>query len=267
MDRLNGKGYKPWIRPQIPHRKKERSKLKVTKSVFPKWKLAMMKLGMNFIAEEDGRIKLCRLTESDILETSETTMKEQPVCLDMSCGEVGNYAMLEAAPSRPPPKHGWAHKVIQYAAVLFLAALMAFATACKKEPTPNQNSNPNTPNQTHYPDTVYVPFEWTRENQNIDPLKNPNMDTIRFYASKSQVKKIVMVLLPTDNNYMTGWTWRPYKRARDTLYKRYDICPEKVCARGEMTADRYVSDSGTISCRYSDSLDLARLGMTMTLAK
>ena len=136
MDRFDGKGYKPQIRPFSPHRKRERAKLKVTKSILPKWQLAMMKLGMNFVVEEDGRIKLCRLTEPDVFETSATTL-EEPMCMDMACGEVGDYAMLEAVPSRPPPKHGWARKVLLSAVVflckaLTLAGIMALATACHK---------------------------------------------------------------------------------------------------------------------------------------
>ena len=160
--------------------------------------------------------------------------------------------------------------------ILSLAALMAIATACKKDPTPTPNPNQNptdtiTPHtEPTYPDTVYVPFEWNYANQNIDPAKNPNMDTIRFYASKPQVKKIIMVLLPPPDddgigyNYSSGWVWRPFKRARDTLYQRYYICPEKVCAKGKLTASQYVSDSMSYGCRRSDSTDLANLGLTMT---
>lgn len=237
MDRFDGKGYKPQIRPFSPHRKRERAKLKVTKSILPKWQLAMMKLGMNFVVEEDGRIKLCRLTEPDVFETSATTL-EEPMCMDMACGEVGDYAMLEAVPSRPPPKHGWARKVLLSAVVflckaLTLAGIMALANACKKAPVPE-------PNPTHhYPDTIYVPFE-------LKPAiieANPNMDTIKFYADKPDVKKIIMDLKPMDSLQTAGWYWTAFHKARDTLQSRIKIAPDKVIGRGTIIVSKVVPDS------------------------
>ncbi|MBR5082280.1 MAG: hypothetical protein IKX35_07570 [Bacteroidales bacterium] len=131
--------------------------------------------------------------------------------------------------------------------ILSLAALMALAAACHKDPSPEPNPNhptdtinPVVPEPT-YPDTVYVPFEFA-------PAifeKNPNMDTIRFYADKPNVKKIIMDLEPMDSLYTSGCTWRAYDKEVDTLQKRIDIAPYKVIGRGTFIVERIIPDSIT----------------------
>ena len=240
MNRIDGQGHHPWIRPHNPHSKRERAKLKVIRSLTPKaWQIAMMKSGIGYVPTEDYYFVLGKLIESNFFVSSET-IQEEPMCVDMSCGEVGNYALLEAAPSRPPPKHGWAHKVIQYAAVLFLAALMALATACKKDPTPEPQPTPNQPTDTVTPvDTttqivptreIVIPWCWSADNGLA-----PNVDTVRRYAMDPTVAYVFIHLIPGHET-----TWEPpiYKRARDSLQLCIDVDKNKVRGRGEVKVGR-----------------------------
>lgn len=268
MNRLDGQGHHPWIRPHNFHTKKARAKLKVIRNLTPKaWQIAMMKLGIGFVPTEGNCIVLGKLIEWDFLISSETT-QEEPICVDMSCGEVGDYAMLDAAPSRPPPKHGWTYKVIRHTAVLFLAALMALATACKKDPTPEPQPTPNQPTDTvtpivpepTYPDTIYVPFEWR--------LTKPNIDTIKFYSDKNDVKIILMDMAPIPYEQqlaMTSCPWQVYQAETDSLYKRYDIAPHKVRARGDLYVNNFLSESTQWwpGIMPIDSARLAHLGIVL----
>lgn len=154
--------------------------------------------------------------------------------------------------------------------IISLGALMAFLAACHKDPTPAPQPNPDqptdtiTPNDTitpvvhHYPDTVYVPFE-------LKPAiieANPNMDTIKFYADKPDVKKIIMDLKPMESLYTSGWTWRAYHKARDTLQVRIDIAPDKVIGRGTIIVDRVIPDGihNTYGLPRSDSIAFSQMG-------
>lgn len=242
MNRLDGQGHHPWIRPHNFHTKKARAKLKVIRQVLPKaQQIAMMKLGIGFVPTEGNCFVLGKLIEWDFLISSETT-QEEPICLDMSCGEVGDYAMLDAVPSRPPPKHGWTYKVIRHSAVLFLAALMALATACKKAPTPEPTPTPNQPTDTVTPnDTttqivptreIVIPWSW-EAGEGYAPPK----DTIEFYAKDPTVKYVFIHLICIQN---MGSTREPkhYRKARDTLLTRIDIDSTKVHGRGEVKVGR-----------------------------
>lgn len=147
------------------------------------------------------------------------------------------------------------------AVAFFLVALLALANACHKDPTPSpDNPNSNDTTQTIYPDTIFVPFEWD--------IARPNMDTIRFYAGKPGVKVILMDMAPipyAQQLYMAGWTWRKYNAETDSLYKRYDIAPDQVRARGDL----YVSNFLTESTQYwpgimpYDSARLSNLGIRL----
>lgn len=152
--------------------------------------------------------------------------------------------------------------------VLFLAALMALATACKKDPTPEPEPTPNQPTDTvtpivpepTYPDTIYVPFQWE--------IIRPNMDTIKFYANKDGVKTILMDMAPLSYEQqlaMTSCPWQAYKAETDSLYERYNISPNKVRARGDLYVNNFLSESvpwwpGIMPV---DSARLAALGITL----
>ncbi|MBR1514418.1 MAG: hypothetical protein IJ622_09030 [Bacteroidales bacterium] len=99
MIRYDGKGFHPTVRPFIPHRKKERNKIKVMSIISPKaWQLAMMRLGISFVSDMGNRIRLINLIDSD------ETMMLAPMCGGIiSCGAAGDYCAVQANPSRPPP--------------------------------------------------------------------------------------------------------------------------------------------------------------------
>ena len=107
--------------------------------------------------------------------------------------------------------------------------------ACHKDPvptpTPTPTPDPQTPDTTQvdtttiieptYPDTV-----WFSMNHLFD---FPPIDSINFFAQKENVKKIIMKLEPSN---ATGLCPLHFHRARDTLSKRIDVNPQKVCGAG-----------------------------------
>ena len=107
MIRYDGQGFHPTIRPFIPHRKKERNKIKVTSIVSPKaWQLAMMRLGINFASDKGNPIRLINLIDSD------ETLLLAPICGGIiSCGAAGDYCAVQANPSRPPPDMAFQQKI------------------------------------------------------------------------------------------------------------------------------------------------------------
>lgn len=219
MNRLDGQGHHPWIRPHNFHTKKARAKLKVIRQVLPKaQQIAMMKLGIGFVPTEGNCFVLGKLIEWFFLISSETT-QEEPICVDMSCGEVGDYAMLDAVPSRPPPKHGWTYKVIQHTAVLCLAALMALATACKKDP--NGTNNTNEPTR-----EVVIDWDW---DQCVGLA--PSKEMIKNETDKPDVKT---VFINFNEMNVTNLSPANFHRARDTLQTRIDINPTKVRGMGTL---------------------------------
>lgn len=102
MDHFDGQGHHMRIRPYIPNRKREHSKLKshIKVRIAP-WQLAMMMIGAIGVAKK--RIPSGKLDEMKLLLANENTWQE-PGGGDFRCGEVGNYAMLQTVPSRPPPQ-------------------------------------------------------------------------------------------------------------------------------------------------------------------
>lgn len=166
MDRLDGHGFHPTVRPFHPHRKKERNKIKVFRKATPQaWQLAMMRLGMGFVTNEEDRVELGKLIESGVFDLEGTTLLA-PMCGgEISCGSAGDYSMTQADPSRPPPKqdvlveenafvsceqttenitatscnHRKTHRLQKYLfRVLFMTvpfmATAIMSTACHKEP-------------------------------------------------------------------------------------------------------------------------------------
>ncbi|MBQ6027869.1 MAG: hypothetical protein IJL21_04955 [Alphaproteobacteria bacterium] len=122
--------------------------------------------------------------------------------------------------------------------VLFLAALMALATACKKDPSPEPTPNhptdtitPAVPQDTIVPTReIVIPWCWSASNGLA-----PNMDTIRFYAIDPTVKSIFIHLIPGHET-----TWEPirYNRAHDSLQLRINIDTSKVHGRGDVKVGR-----------------------------
>ncbi len=102
--------------------------------------------------------------------------------------------------------------------ILTLAALMAIATACKKDPTPEPEPEP-------WREAV-VPWMWGGGMGLVPPK-----DSIAFYANDPTVKYVYIYILQADT-YGTTWEPRNFKKARDSLQTRIDIAPNKVRGRG-----------------------------------
>lgn len=239
MDRLDGKGFHPTVRPFHPHRKRERNKIKVFRKAAPKaWQLAMMRLGMGFVTNEEDRIELGKLIESGVFDLEGTTLLA-PMCGgEISCGSAGNYGITQADPSRPPPKqdvlveenafvsceettenitatscnHRKIHRLQKYLfRVLFmtlsLAGLMMLANACQKEPY-----------------DVVIDWNW-EDNLGYAPPK----EMIQNEINKKNVNT-VFINLTSPNS--TGHTPGMFHRAREALQTRLDIAPGRVRGMG-----------------------------------
>ena len=139
-------------------------------------------------------------------------------------------------------------------AILFLLVLVVVASSCNKTPEPNPEPEPTH----HYPETIYVPFEF----KPAIVEANPNMDTIKFYADKPDVKKIIMDLKPMDSMHTSGWYWTSFDKALDTLQARIDIAPDKVCGRGTIIVHKVIPDSMNYvsGLPKSDSVAFRRMG-------
>lgn len=257
MNRLDGKGYHPKVRLYVPHGKYGRIIRKIKLATPAAWQLAMIRQGMRFVALRHDSLELADLA------TSEAALFE-PSYIEVGCADTRAWyvdttgcGMLQANQANPPPKESFVSKalhktkgfIMNLGKVLSLAGLMALANACGKDPVPTPEPEPHT-----YPETVYVPFEWN--------IYNPNIDTIKFYADKPEVKRIVMDLLPMDSLCTSGWYWAPFHSARDTLQKRIDIAPDKVCGRGTIIVWRIIPDSLTWydGLPRSDSIAFTKMG-------
>lgn len=278
MDRIDGKGHHPKIR--VKHwTDKIRSKRRkhVIKIVLPATRqLFMLRTETGYSTTKTDRygygvgiVADAQLSDAniDLLTTTD---------VEVGCSDAGTWyvdtkgcCMQQATPSNSPPRHGFVRNLMRYAASVLLIALMAFLAACHKDPTPTPQPNPDQPTDTitpiipHYPDTVYVPFEF----KPAIPGAMPNIDTIKFYSNKP-VKAIVMDLAPMDSLYeyglATGWTWRAFKKVCDTVYNRYYIAPDKIRGRGEIIVPDLLPDSVNYQpgAHESDISALTRLGFT-----
>ncbi len=111
--------------------------------------------------------------------------------------------------------------------VLFLAALTAFATACKKDPNGTNNTNePVVPTK-----EVIIHWDW-----DADIGLAPPKDSIKYYTDQSDVKTLNINLIGFDGIGFpvncTGFYAGAFHRARDTLQTRIDIDPSKVRLSG-----------------------------------
>lgn len=128
MIRLDGQGHHPRVRPETPNRKREFNKSKTIRHI-------------TIMIRQWPLIRLIWGSAKD--EISDAAF-EEPMCMDLSCGEVCDCGMTQANPSRPPPKHLWAQRIMRYAAVFFAGALLAFlSSACTKDPQPQPDPEPN----------------------------------------------------------------------------------------------------------------------------
>ena len=127
--------------------------------------------------------------------------------------------------------------------ILSLAALMAIATACKKEPIPDVATSKQTPAMAPNDTIPRVPMDpgelatmltadqratitWNWYNW-IGYFDFINPDTIEYYANRHNIDRIT--LMPDTNSFqsngITSRMYTPYDfhRARDTICKYWDI--------------------------------------------
>lgn len=223
MIRLDGQGHHPRVRPETPNRKREFNKSKTIRRItltIRQWPLIKMIWG------------------SAIDELSDMAL-EEPMCMDLSCGEVRDCGVTQANPSRPPPKHLWTQRIMRYAAVIFMGALMAFFTACHKDPNPAPQPEP-TPTDTVQPiiPTKEIVIHW-----NWDAIIGwaPPKDTIKYYTDQDSVKTVDINIIGRDGIGFpincTGYFPCTFRDARDSLQTRIDIDPSKVKLSGTIVVN------------------------------
>lgn len=241
MDRLDGQGFHPTVRPFHPHRKKERNKIKVFRKATPQaWQLAMMRVGMGFVTNEEDRVELGKLIESGVFDLEGTTLLA-PMCGgEISCGSAGDYSITQADPSRPPPKqdvlveenefvsceqttenitatscnHRKTHRLQKYLfRVLFMTlpfmATAIMAISCHKEPY-----------------DVVIDWDWNNP---------PDKELVRQYAHDKNIRTIILNLRPFRSD---GFSPNAFHRARDSVeINFFSISPYKVIGSGNIYVD------------------------------
>lgn len=230
MIRYDGKGFHPTIRPQFPHRKRERTKLKVFRRILPEtWQLSMMKFGIRFVVLVSDRF------ESVEFGSCESALLE-PMCVEIGCNDSGTWyvdtngcGMLQANQANPPPKKGFARKFLNWVKgffmnigkVLSLATLMAIANACTKDPVPNPTPTPTPepiPTDTVQPiiptKEIVIDWDWNHV---------LSLDTVRNYSEQPDVKTVTMHLLDYPSG---GFSTQAFHTARDSLQRFFCIGPK-----------------------------------------
>lgn len=209
------------------------------------WQLGMMKMGAIIVGR--ASFKINKQDELDALALCESMLQQEPVCMDLSCGEVGNYSMLYADPSRPPPKQNRLHKILQCAAVfLFGMMLLTWPMSCKKTPTPTPTPGPTpdtispvVPGDTITPvnpgDTLdpSIPADTVKLAVKIDnatgKISYPSQDTIRKLLA---MNKVIVIRWKIPPNCTNSWTPGGFSVVRDTLKTRFAMSP-KIYGGGE----------------------------------
>ncbi len=178
-------------------------------------------------------------------------------------------------------------KLIPAAMVAYIAALVALAVACKKDPVPEPAPTPEptpdtivpTPGDTITPvvpgdtlepiipgDTI-VPFppmpedtvEFMIKINNITGagIMYPSLDTLRkVLAINNKVIRLKWCVPP---NRTSGWTPSSFRSPRDSLKVRFAMSP-KVFGSGRINVNK---NYGGASIPCEDSLNISKLGMTV----
>ena len=177
--------------------------------------------------------------------------------------------------------------------VLTLAALLALANACKKDPIPEPNPAPNplptdtvtpiTPADTITPvvpgDTItptpgdtIVPEPPVPGGDTIVPEPPVPMDTVKFfinvknnniqYPSVDTVKKykdkVVILKWKIPPNMTANWTPQGFRYPRNNLMSLFAL-PQQIFGSGKINVNK---NYGGASIPCADSLNISILGMT-----
>ena len=221
----------------------------------------------------------------------------EPVVVEMGCSEpkmwyvdTAGCGRLQANPANPPPRNGFVHKAMRYAAVLILSLMVVVgASSCQKDPKPTPTPQP-TPTDTVTPvnpiDTITPvnPVDTITPINPIDTITpvNPGdtitpTDTVKLsvkinnatgadilYPSIDTVKKllamnkVVMIRWKVPLACTSGWTPESFHPPRDTLKKLFKLSPH-VIGREKIYVNK---NYGGASIPCEDSLTLSKLGMT-----
>ena len=118
-------------------------------------------------------------------------------------------------------------KIVLVGIVLSFAALMAFATACKKAPTPNQPNQPT--------DTVTQWRDWTID---WDWRNAPDRNLIRQYAADPSTRMIILNLLPDARS--TSFCPSIFNEALTNLENKFfSIYPGHIIGNGTIFVSRW----------------------------
>lgn len=189
--RINGQGHHPKVRVYVPRVKFGVRIRKIILSVSSTRWLTIIRRG------DDLDAIICNHLESELWNVNEKSLLE-PIVEEMGCPDSGTWyvdtdgcGMLQVNEANPPPKHGFLHKAMHYAASVLIIALMAFLGACQKDPTPQpQPDNPN--------DTIVTPPEPVKKNDTIfvnwatSYSFGPSPDTVRNHLNRPDVDRVVI---------------------------------------------------------------------------
>ena len=121
--------------------------------------------------------------------------------------------------------------VMHYAVSVLVLALVAFLAACGKDPASQPEPNPNDTVQPIVPTReIVIPWCWSSG----DGLA-PWPDTIRHYVQQSDVKHVIIYMVPGSQS-----TWIPefFHIAKDSLQDRLNIDTTKVIGGGVVKVGR-----------------------------
>lgn len=156
--------------------------------------------------------------------------------------------------------------------IFIIAALMALANACKKDPIPEPNPTPNPtlvdtiapvgPGDTITPisgDTIVpmppVPMDTVEFFINVknNNIQYPTMDTLR-----KLLDKVIILRWKIPPNWTDGWTPQGFRYPRDSLKPRFALS-NNIIGNGKIYVNK---NYGGASIPCVDSLNISILGMT-----
>ena len=215
--------------------------------------------------------KLCLGNDDDVLPES--------VVVEMGCSEPKMWYVdtvgcgkLQANPANPPPRNGFVHKAMRYAAVLILSLMVVVgASSCQKEPKPTPTPqptpdtitpvNPVNPGDTITPVTPVTPTDTVKLSVKINnatgaDILYPSVDTVKKLLA---MNKVVMIRWKVPLACTSGWTPSQFHTPRDTLKKLFKLSPYVIGAEKIYVNKNY----GGASIPCEDSLTISKLGMTV----
>lgn len=273
MNKIDGKGHHPKVRPYCRRCDKDLKEVRISVcSSLSAWQLAMRRLGICFTASEKNGIGTPSFAGLSLCEAMEQASSATQ-SVGVGCTDAGGWyvdtsgcGMLQYDDANPPPKNEFTHSVLKVLAILLSLVLVVVASSCNKtpeptpkpEPTPTDTIPPVTPNDTITPVTPNDTIVPTPGIDTIPPA--PGGDTIPYYIGG---KKSFIIDLshsfgdgafpPLDS--VQSWvllydtvelpvtapdlSWHPpaYHEARDSLIPRFAVSPKVIGGWGWRPTD------------------------------